>query len=283
MKVLGIVVLYYPDADIVSNIRSYLDAVDKLIVWDNTPVCSFINFPKDPKIIQMGNAENAGIGKALNEAVGYAEANGFTHLLTMDQDSYFENDSCKTYLAIVENAKQKAIFSPNYIVRKEAFYTSSELFLEVETSMTSGSLYPLSVFEETGRFREDFFIDLVDSEFSLRAKQKGIPTLAIPSIRLIHGLGYQKKKHKFLWKVFFPNEYSPIRSYYIVRNGIIAKKLYPEAEYFKGHLFYWFYKRMFFVLCYEENKWEKWKALICGYIHGKMGKTGKQTVFEELN
>jgi hypothetical protein len=37
---------------------------------------------------------------------------------------------------------------------------------------------------------------------------------------------------------------------------------------------------MFFVLCYEGNKYNKLKGLLLGYVHGKMGKTGKQTIFQ---
>jgi len=60
---------------------------------------------------------------------------------------------------------------------------------------------------------------------------------------------------------------------------LIARKLYnmPTREF----LFYFFYKRLFFIVCYESNKWQKIKGLIAGYIHSKMRKTGKQTIFKE--
>jgi hypothetical protein len=54
--------------------------------------------------------------------------------------------------------------------------------------------------------------------------------------------------------------------------------LYPQHE---TGLFYTFYKRLFLVLFYEKDKQAKIKALILGYIHGKIGKTGKQTIFKE--
>jgi len=281
MKLLGIVILYYPQDDVVTNINSYIGVLKELFVWDNTPCGCGIDFPKNEKIKRMGVNENVGIGNALNEAVKYAKANHFTHILTMDQDSYFINEDFKKYIETITQTNKKAIFVPNYLINGQALFNNQNSLIETEGSMTSGSVYPVDIFNEIGLFREDFFIDSIDDEFSFRSKKNGILTLAIPFVFLFHQAGYQKKKYKFLWKTFFPNEYSPIRSYYIIRNGLISRKLYnkPTQEF----LFYFFYKRIIFIICYESNKWQKIKGLIIGYMHGKMGKTGKQTIFKETS
>lgn len=283
MRVLGVVVLFYPKEEkLVKNILSYLDQVEKLIIWNNTPLkddCITLELLPSDKILRMGEGVNVGLGNAYNAAAAYALVNGFTHLLTMDQDSYFKKDDCRKYFKIIDEVNLKSIFSPNYLVHGREWYTTDEAFVELETTMTSGSVYLVDLFSEIGLFREDFFIDAIDTEYSLRAKKNGIPTNGIPSVYLIHGAGYQKTKHKFLWKTFFPNEYSPVRSYYIVRNGIITKHLYPWANW-KGFMYYWFYKRLFFVICYENAKFAKIKGLLYGFYHGMVGKTGEQTIFK---
>lgn len=282
MKLLGVVVLFYPkEEELVKNILSYLDQVEKLIIWNNTPLKDdYITLESLPseKILRMGKGVNVGLGKAYNAAAIYALANEFTHLLTMDQDSYFKKDDCGKYLKTIDKVNLKSIFSPNYLIHGREWYMTDEPFIELETTMTSGSVYPVEVFSKIGLFRDDFFIDAIDTEFSLRAKKSGITTRVMPQVYLVHGAGYQKTKHKFLWKTFFPNEYSPVRSYYIVRNGIITKRLYPWANW-KGFLYYWFYKRLFFVICYEDNKFAKIKGLLYGFYHGMIGKTGEQTIF----
>ncbi|OAV71620.1 rhamnosyltransferase [Bacteroidales bacterium Barb4] len=280
MRIIGIVILYYPDADVKNNISSYLDSIDKLIVWDNTPGGSDIYLPDNHKIQRMSLNENVGIGKALNEAVLYAKNNAYTHLLTMDQDSYFKDDDCEKYIETIKKVKQRAIFSPNYIIHGKKWYKEQDSILEVETTMTSGSLYLVSIFDEIGLFRDDFFIDVIDGEFSFRAKKNGILTKIIPYTYLIHNLGVEKKKYKFLWMFITSNERSPIRSYYIIRNGVITKHLYPWVNW-REYFFYSLYKRLFLVLFYEKNKYAKCKGLLLGYIHGKMRKTGKQTIFNE--
>ncbi|MDL2265624.1 hypothetical protein LJC57_04430 [Parabacteroides sp. OttesenSCG-928-G07] len=279
MRILGIIIVYFPDSNLKFNINSYLPYIDKLIFWENSPEEKAEYIPQSSKLEKMGLNRNVGIGKALNEAVNYAIENGYTHLLTMDQDSYFESNKFKTYLEIIEKTNQEIIYSPNYkIYGKEMYDPTEASLIEVEANMTSGSIYPISIFNKIGLFRDDFFIDSIDLEFCMRARKNNIPTKIVPLVNLVHKVGYQKKKYRFLWKTFFPNEYSPIRSYYIVRNGIITMRLYPWANW-KGFLFYWFYKRLFFVLCYEKEKYMKCKGLIIGYLHGKRGVTGEQKIF----
>lgn len=278
---LGIVIFYYPSDDVWKNIASYSNSLDKLIIWDNTPEDqSDLHVPAwVEKVVLMGVGKNVGIGKALNKAISYAIENHYDYLLTMDQDSCFVKDDFSMYLKAIKESNIKSIFSPNYLIHGKEWYTPIDNFIEVETTMTSGSMYPVEIFSEIGSFRDDFFIDAIDTEFSLRAKKNGIATRVISHVHLIHGAGYQKRKYKFLWKTFFPNEYSPIRSYYIIRNGIITKHLYPWANW-KGFLYYWFYKRLFFVVFYEDNKWAKTKGLLYGFYHGMIGKTGEQTIFK---
>ena len=281
MKTLGIVIFYYPTDEVWKNIASYIDLLDKLFIGNNTPGNQLdLHLPTwEEKIVLMGVGKNLGIGKALNKAILYAKENQYDYLLTMDQDSHFVKEDFKLYLKAIKESNIRSIFSPNYLLHDKALYTSiDDGFIEVETTMTSGSVYPVEVFSKIGLFRDDFFIDAIDTEFSLRAKKSGITTRVMPQVYLVHGAGYPKTKHKFLWKTFFPNEYSPVRSYYIVRNGIITKRLYPWANW-KGFLYYWFYKRLFFVICYEDNKFAKIKGLLYGFYHGMIGKTGEQTIF----
>ena len=284
-KTLGLIILFHPPQNVRENILSYLGDLDKLILWNNSlfePIFSKEENIYKEKIIEMGNGNNVGLGIALNEAVKYAIKFHFTYLLTMDQDSFFiENDFSK-YLDTINNYSvrgEKSIFSPNYIIHNKEWYIRNESLFEVEASMTSGSLYPTCIFNELGLFREDFFIDSIDIEFCLRAKKYGILTKIVTTVNLNHKAGYQKKKHKFLWKTFYPNEYSPLRSYYIIRNSLVTKNLYPDAKLWSGFFYYWLYKRLFFVLMYEKCKFLKIKGLIMGFIHGKKGITGKQNIF----
>jgi rhamnosyltransferase len=270
MKILGIVILYHPEEDVVANISSYIENVDELIVWYNSP--AIINLPENQKIVSMGDGTNVGLGKALNEAVKYAQANGFTHLLTMDQDTYFEEGDFTKYVLMVNEANEMAIFCPNYNIWGKQLYTSSNPFIEIEACIQSGSIYPIPVFDVIGLFREDWIVDCVDCEFAYRAKKQNILTKIVIPIIVNHQLGNPKTKHKFLGISITSNDRSAQRTYYIIRNNFLCKKIYPQHN---RYLFYNFYKRLFLVLFFEKDKQAKLKALLLGYIHGKTGRIGE--------
>ncbi|MDR1003390.1 MAG: glycosyl transferase family 2 [Prevotellaceae bacterium] len=259
MKLAAVVILYHPGNDYLLNKKSYEPYVDTLIEWDNTP-------------------HNVGIGRALNKTVEYARQNGYTHLLALDQDSYFLKDDLPRYLqAIEESGTERAIFSTNYYLLSHhtTLYPVTDTIERVSSTMTSGAIYPLSLFDELGLFMEKLFVWGIDMEFSWRAARHGIPTLCFRNIVLQHDLGYQRKKRFLLGRTVFPNEYSPARSYYNVRNGILLHRLYPEHLPLGAHLKYHLWKRLVFVLLYERQKRAKWLALWRGYRDGRRGKTGK--------
>lgn len=286
MKLAAVVVLYHPEEALVRNINSYLPQVDKLILWDNTPEedkkpLSLSGVLHPERLEYMGCGRNVGIGTALNEAVAYARNNGYTHLLTLDQDSYFRDGDFRRYLDCIqaygENAE--AIFSTNYFIVSQGstLYPVTDSVDVVSSAMTSGSIYPVALFEQLGTFMEELFVWGIDCEFCWRAGRKQIPTYCFKNILLQHDLGYQKKKHRLLGKEVFPNEYPPQRTYYNVRNGMALHRLYPESLNLKAHLRYHLYKRIVFVLLYEQQKFAKWKALWDGYRDGKRNRLGERT------
>lgn len=74
-----------------ADIASFIGAVGRLLIWRNSPLDEEGILAWDAgwaeKIEFCGTGENVGIPKALNYAWHRASAGGFTHLMTMDQDS----------------------------------------------------------------------------------------------------------------------------------------------------------------------------------------------------
>lgn len=283
MKLLAVVVLYHPGKDLPGNINSYLSQVDRLLLWDNTPGGTKERLPLSevsrPECLEYrGCGKNVGIGVALNDAVAYACRNGFTHLLTLDQDSSFLDGDFQRYMEAVRKYGEgaRAVFSVNYFIKSQQapLYPVTDTADKVASAMTSGTVYPVGLFSELGVFMEELFVWGIDCEYCWRAARKAIPTICFKNILLQHDLGYQKKKRRLLGKEVFPNEYPPARTYYNVRNGIILHKLYPDFLNLKAHLHYHLYKRIVFILLYEHQKAAKWKALWEGYRDGKRGRLG---------
>ena len=59
--------------------------------------------------------------------------------------------------------------------------------------MTSGTVYPVGLFEELGVFMEELFVWGIDCEYCWRAARKGVRTV-VSKYPVQHDLGYQKKK-----------------------------------------------------------------------------------------
>lgn len=212
MRLLAVVVLYHPGKDLAGNINSYLSQADRLLLWDNTPgggreqlPLSGVTHPE--RLEYRGCGRNVGIGTALNDAVAYAREHGYTHLLTLDQDSYFLPGVFRDYTAAIRSygEEKRVIFSVNYFIKSQQapLYPVADRVDEVSSAMTSGTVYPVGLFEELGVFMEELFVWGIDCEYCWRAARKGVRTVCFKNILLQHDLGYQKKKHRLLGRRFF--------------------------------------------------------------------------------
>lgn len=265
-KLCAVVITYYPDTEETkTNIMKYLPWVDHLLIWENTPVekrdeyqLNFPNIYKD-KITFLGEKENEFISYPLNRAVEWAQLNGYTHILTMDQDSTWEHfEGYKN--EVIKNILDSKIFAPNV---NNKFNTCKNI--KREYSITSGTIYALDLFEKIGNFDELYQIDGVDIEFGMRAYKEGFSTLFLTNYNLKQQFGKTESHGKI--KV---SNYSSIRRYYIMRNDIWLYKKYrkdlpiSKRNYIRKELFNETYK----ILRYEQNKFMKLKTLYKGLYDG---------------
>ena len=280
MKLLSVIVTYYPDAAVLRRgINSFIDGVDRLLVWDNTPEKDFLNNSRfdclaSDKISLLGNGENKGIGYALNQSARYAAENGYNYLLTMDQDSYFDGNTFALLKQATSAADSRvAGVAPHVYIKnlteKPNAAAEKEETLDV---ITSGTLYNVRLLEELGFFADDFFIDAIDTEYGLRVKQAGHHFIREPNALLLHELGSIEMKGLGFRRVRCFN-YSPMRCYYFARNHYFVCRKYPSV---KRWFAYWksFFFRNFSVALFESGKRVKVAAYFRGLRDGMRGKTG---------
>lgn len=266
MKILAIIVAYNPSIDeLTRNVSSFIDSVDRLIVWDNSPVSSLKSLLLNDKIDVFSDGHNRGIAYALNRAVKIFNSphEDYTHLLTMDQDSTWFN--FLDYVDEIGNfCDESIIFSPN--INKEVTVSNSKL--EVNYCITSGALFSKYVLNRIGPFNEEYSIDCVDYDFSFKVRNIGGKIVKISRAELLQNYGIEKTNKFFGFKV---NEYSARRLYFIVRNHILLFRDYPQNRYFplyfnsfKNYLFFKIPK----ILFMENNKLSKVFYLLLGFYHG---------------
>lgn len=294
MKILAVVVFYNPEGDYFNRCLSIASQVDKLIVYDNSIDSDVITENKN-NILKIDNAtyhseeSNKGIGKALNYAVIKAKEDGYDLLLTFDQDTEVPNSYVESLTLSYLSEKNIGAIGPIYkdinVNRECRFPVSSGPFVvrrtlsgeskiqDVLSIITSGTLYPVKVFDEIGFFDEDFFIDYIDNEFCLRLQNNGYRVCVDPKICINHALGNRTIKKSIV--NFSPTNYPFYRKYYITRNRLFVYKTY----FFKypGFVFYDFsaFSLDFLrVILFESDKKNKLKAYFYGVKHFFINKKG---------
>lgn len=267
MKLLGVIITYYPNVqETIHNILQFIEDVDALIVWENTPGIDRgkykISIPKHVnKIIYLGNNENMYIAYALNQAVKFGKENGFSHLLTMDQDSCFETGHFKKYKHLVDSQQNRlSIYGPN---PNNGEQSNLEILIRKPYLITSGNIVSLNIFDQIGLYREDYKIDCLDYEFCLRLKEKGYKCYMVQSVIMKQEFGILKKSKLG----YHTSNYSPTRLYFIARNQTLLRKEFSDAvnEFPLLNL-----NRMILkIIISEDNKIRKIYAIFKGYLLGK--------------
>ena len=215
-EILAIVVGYNVEPEnMKQNIQTYIQYVDKVLIVDNSTKNMNLSTLEDDNIKYITLNGNFGIAKALNVGIKYAKENQYKYVLTMDQDSKFNNNLIDEYS---KNENEKIIiYSPNYIIERKLIKKKKQDIEYVYWTMTSGNLLNIQLYEQVGPFLEKLFIDAVDYEFCLRARKKGYKILQCNKAILLHNPGITKIKKigKFEYKYGYM---SPLRLYYQIRN-----------------------------------------------------------------
>ena len=263
MRIAACIVLYHPDSsDLEKNIRAISDHIDLLFLWRNSIEKVIVPENLSCRILWMGDGTNQYIAHPLNCCLSYCIENGFDYLLTMDQDSEFEDfGRFIETVSVLRNEtlyRRTIIFAPNINHRYDISYS----FIAVESTITSGSLCDVRAAIAIGGFREAYQIYWVDGEFCHRAHLNGYDIFTLTEnnlkqqfgkITMVHGVtcyNYSAQSYYFLFRnmLWMHREYKTNPS----RRCI----LYSTQMYIKG------------ILIGENEKWKKLKAIWKGVYHG---------------
>lgn len=267
-RILAVIVTYKPDKELLTiNINSLLGRVEGIMIWENSPEIDIRSWFNSKEIIYHGVGMNVGISRALNYAFNYAKEQGFSHMLTMDQDSCFKHFSEFRDTSFQLDKENRCVFGPMVTQSDGAeFHNVIEPISINNYLITSGTLVPLSVLERVGGYNENFMVDVVDLDFNLRAMREGITIYRNQNGLLIQHFGNPIVRTLFKKKYICSN-YSPFRLYGIFRNHIV---LYRETKdvFVKKQVA--LYLRHFIprIILWENNKYNKIRAILKGIIDG---------------
>lgn len=177
-------------------------------------------------------SSNGGIAVALNTGMTAAFDNGADAVVTFDQDSHVPADFIARLVAQHDELEEAGLPScpivPQFFADvSQARGADADGRLVAENSIQSGMLISRRLVEQVGLLREDFFIDLVDTEFELRCVAAGRAVRAVPGLRLPHRLGARYRRRGTLVPVLpLVTLSSPFRYFYRMRNRILLEHGY---------------------------------------------------------
>lgn len=258
------IVTYNPDLDrLKDNLNAICFQVNKIIIVDNgsnnyDEIESFENSYSNLKILH--NDVNVGIAKALNQIGDFADYNGYNFFLTLDQDSIAGDNLV---------AELKSCFKDNCIgmvcpyINRNNDYKFNDRVSEVFSCITSGCMVNTHAWKSIDGFWEYLFIDEVDHEFCYQLRANGYKILQTERTSIEHIIGTPSVK-VVLGHKFHPTNHSAFRRYYITRNCILMKLLYPNEHYPFDKRYLMLFRIFVSTLMCEKNKCQKVKAMISG-------------------
>lgn len=281
MKYGSVVVLFNPDDEVIANIERITQENINVVLVDN----SFTPVKYDFKSCHyIFNGNEGGIAGALNLGIDFLFSDGCDFVFTFDQDSKIPNNFYSSMDELI-NKKNASLVCPNFFdVNSKTFATFvhvSKFRYEVvngsdytNLAISSGMGISKKAWDGIGRFEEPYIIDHVDTDYCLRALDKGYKIYVNYDVCLNHAIG-NRTTHKFLGVTLKPNHHGYIRKYYIARNGthLSFRYFFKYPSYFYlnvlrvGH-------ELVCVLFYENQKIKKTKSILKGLWHSLFGKLG---------
>lgn len=261
----AVVVWYNPSIEEVRAIDWYKNDVKGVIIVDNSINDNSCLLSGLQGVTYIPQNENLGIAKALNVGCQEAIKRGAKWVLTMDQDSLWNQHSVREYIEeanLYSGIANVGIFSPYHDCdgRPETHHRYGR-YEQKNVTMCSGNLLNLNAWKMVDGFRDDFFIDLVDDEICCHIRKLGLQVLVLNNILLTHKLGQGIKYSRILKHPYTPH--NAWRYYYIARNIRLMMILYPEMKkYYKKQLFKYI-KRI--CLYDNDSKWMKLRKFYNGW------------------
>lgn len=239
-RIAAVIVTYEPDADFPKRLQRVVGQVARVIVVDNScrdPVRQRLRGIDPGTVDLIENGGNEGVARALNQGLRRAVQLECGWALTLDQDSEVDPQLVQALIALYERcpfrdrvgligANARSMHSGRLAVRCKG---PQRDFIEVKTTITSGSLMAVPAYQVAGPFRDDFFIEGVDLEYCLRLRKYGFRILLSCQPRMTHAAGNMQER-RLAGRTVVVSNHAPWRYYYVTRNLLKVSQMYFWRE-----------------------------------------------------
>lgn len=238
MKLSSLVIWYNPSIKEVNNILTYNKHLESIYIIDNSDknnseLASNINNATYYPLLR-----NTGIAYALNRGFEKAIQDKVDWIMTMDQDSTWEEMQIKEYITwaekIIKQNDRIASIAPFAKIKNKSWagvifwplvlkLTKPKGVRFVDRVICSSNIVSVNAWKKVNGYNEKMFIDEVDFDFCYRLRHKDYLIAQNYDISFDHTIGGGK-----LTILPWANNHSDFRLYYILRNTMYIIGKYPD-------------------------------------------------------
>ncbi len=302
LDVCAVIVSYHPELPRLLTLCERLRSQCQFVIVDNGSEQGVLDGLADgpgdaSQLLAMG--ENVGIAAAQNAGARFA-MDELEHtprfLLFLDQDSLPDTDFVATlkaqYLEIKADDDKTGAVGPALVDSRNqqleplhheslGIYWKRRLdgaelgrYYEVAGINSSGTFLECVTFSAVGGFREDLFIDHVDTEWSMRARHLGYSLYVSTRAVLSHEMGRGLEQFWLFGDRSFPSR-DPLRHYYLFRNNVFLLSQPQMSKTWK----FWSVVKLVFTFGYfglfSADRKDQRRMMRDGMRDGREGKLGK--------
>ena len=289
MKSFGLIfVLYQPTEDFLGNLIKARAACPNVVAVDNSPEA---DLRLHERLREQGmqvifNRNEGGLAGAYNKGAEVLLARQCDLIFLLDQDSDID---ASFFAGMMQTA---AGLSGAFLIGPKIYEIELQKCMPVippgkrfpkpfriddQTAglfptlciISSGSAISATAYRKLGAFREDYFIEYIDVEYSLRASSRNVPVYMNAAVTLRQTNGRIERHGKL-----FTTNHAAWRRYYIARNMVHCLHLYRSysgLHWFSGLMAI---QQAMYVLLFDSQKLKKVTAIACGYLDGMFGRLG---------
>jgi rhamnosyltransferase len=244
--VCAVVVTYNPDpAGLVRLLDAVLPQVNAVVVVDNGSTIDVAARLVDQPVSVLPLGRNLGVAVGFNRGIAWAaEKLDSDQVLLLDQDSLPAADMVEQLQAALARLASRgelvAAVGPAAVdatsdhsmgfarmgrLRFSYVHGGEGGEVVADFLISSGSLIPMATLRAVGTMKEGLFIDLVDTEWFLRAGSAGWQAYGVPAAILYHHVGEGNALIQVAGReVGSIHQHEPLRHYYIFRNSIVVSR-----------------------------------------------------------
>lgn len=293
----AVIVTHFPDEGFAQRVAAVAAEAKPVLVIDNSADPATVDrlavLCAEHDVEFLANDENAGLGTALNRAFSLLFSRGHRRAIAFDQDSAPQPGFLAALRARHDAATSLAAIGANWHDARRPGVLAAHLrprlglpglftrvpatgdLADVTCVITSGTLFDLEVWRKLGGFDEDLFLDLIDTDYCLRAHAAGYCIAVATGARLEHRRGAKRPVRAFgstWWPAFMP----PFRLRLLYRNRLLLFRRHAlrQPHWAVFELFYGA-KVVGEILFLEDHKAAKLSACLRGTWEGILGRSGR--------